>query len=145
MAQDIERAIELEPNHPDRKLDLAGVHLQGLIYACPELYDAQFALEAARQNFELEPNSEAVRRLLGIALYRNGEYAEAIEHQQAAMAAYAGEATDPFYLAMQHWKLGQRREARDYYDRAVAWMETTGSKSPELERLKKEASELMGL
>ena len=32
---------------------------------------------------------------------------------------------DWFFLAMAHWQLGHKEEARRWYDQGVAWMEKT--------------------
>ena len=52
---------------------------------------------------------------------------------------------DPFFLAMADWQLGNRDEARQWYDRAVTWMEKEPSRSSELmKRLQGEAAQLLG-
>jgi hypothetical protein len=44
---------------------------------------------------------------------------------------------------MAHWQLGDRDEARKWYDRAVAWMEKHQPKNEELRRFRTEAEELL--
>ena len=78
-------------------------------------------------------------------MYRNGYFEEAIEHLEKAMAAFAGEAFDLFFLAMDHWQLGRKQEARSYYDRAVAWMDEHSPRNPVLIPVREEASRLLGI
>ena len=87
---------------------------------------------------------EAAQRTLGVLLYRAERYEEAIEHQRRASATYAGEAFDLFFLAMQHWQIGRREEARDYRARAVAWMDEHNPEHPLLQHFRQEADELIG-
>ena len=84
------------------------------------------------------------QRALGVALYRAGRHDEAIKYQLRASATYAGQAFDLFFLAMQHWQLGHQDMARDYYRRAVDWMDAYNPENPILIRLRKEASDLIG-
>ena len=44
---------------------------------------------------------------------------------------------------MAYWQLGQRNEARTWYDKAVAWMGKNQPTDPELVRFCAEAAELL--
>jgi hypothetical protein len=46
---------------------------------------------------------------------------------------------------MARWRLGQRDEARAWYDKAVAWMEKNQPKDEGLRRFRAEAATLLGL
>ena len=48
-----------------------------------------------------------------------------------------------FFLAMAHWQLGEKEEARKCYDGAVAWMEKNSPKDKR-EEVRAEAAELIG-
>ena len=61
------------------------------------------------------------------------------------MSATSCRTSDWFFLAMAHWKLGNKDEARAWYDRAVQWMDKNQPKNEELGRFQAEASELLGL
>ena len=50
-----------------------------------------------------------------------------------------------FPLAMSLWHLGEKTEARRFYDRSVTWMEERRPNDPELVRLRQEAAELLGI
>jgi len=44
---------------------------------------------------------------------------------------------------MAHWQLGEKDKAREWYDKAVTWMETNAKDNSELIPFRKEAEELM--
>jgi hypothetical protein len=48
-------------------------------------------------------------------------------------------------LAMAHWQLGQRDEARKSYEIAVNWMDANAPTDKSLIRLRAEAAELLGV
>jgi len=50
-----------------------------------------------------------------------------------------------FFRAMTAWQLGRRVEAREYYDRGVAWAREYKPRSMKLMLLRNEASQLLGL
>ena len=54
---------------------------------------------------------------------------------------HGGDSEDWIFLAMAHWKLGQKTEARRYYDRAVQRMPIQAS----LQRFRAEAAALLGI
>ena len=45
---------------------------------------------------------------------------------------------------MSHWQLGKKDEARQWYDKAVEWMEKNKPDDEELKRFRAEAEELLG-
>ena len=48
-----------------------------------------------------------------------------------------------FFLAMAHWQLGERDEARKWYERAVPWMDKKKPNDEELRRFRVEAANLL--
>ena len=50
-----------------------------------------------------------------------------------------GDVFDWFFLAMAHWQLGHKEEARRWYDRAVQWTEKNKREDEELGRFQAEA------
>ena len=48
-----------------------------------------------------------------------------------------------FFLAMAHWQLGNKDEARKWYDQAVGWMEKNKPHDEELRRFRAEAEALL--
>ena len=56
-----------------------------------------------------------------------------------------GNAFQWFFLAMAHWRLGEKDRARQWYDRAVAWMDRHAPNDGNLRSFRAEAAELLGL
>ena len=82
---------------------------------------------------------------LGTALYRAGDWKAAIETLERADQLQGGKrlSGNAFFLAMAHWQLGNKDEARKWYDRAVEWMDKNQPKNEELRRFRAEAAELL--
>jgi hypothetical protein len=56
-----------------------------------------------------------------------------------------GDSHDWFFLAMIHAKNGEQREARRWYDRAVAWFHERSPGEEELYRFQVEAAKALGM
>jgi uncharacterized protein HemY len=83
-------------------------------------------------------------RTLGAARYRAGNWKEAIAALERSMELRnGGDSSDWFFLAMAHWRLGEKEKARQWYDQAVQWMEKNQPKNEELGRFRKEAEGLL--
>ena len=54
-----------------------------------------------------------------------------------------GNSFDFFFLAMAHWQLGEKEQARQWNDKAVAWMDKNTPKDEELLRFRAEAEALL--
>jgi tetratricopeptide (TPR) repeat protein len=112
-----------------------------------KLRDPVRAVQLARRVVALAPAAATYWNTLGVALYRAGDWRGAIE------SLTKSEAIEPdrqlgfnaFFLAMAHWRLGERDEARQWYDRAVQWTEKKRPKDEELRRFRDEAAGLLGL
>jgi hypothetical protein len=58
----------------------------------------------------------------------------------------AGDSNEWFLLAMAHWRLGNKGEARRWYDKAVAWMEDRSHYIEEdMYRFRAEAGQVLGV
>jgi tetratricopeptide (TPR) repeat protein len=86
--------------------------------------DPERAVALSRRAVALASGVRDYVNTLGVALYRTGEYAEAISVLDGSRAAGKGEldAFDLFFLAMAHHQLGHRQEGRSDYDQAVRWV-----------------------
>jgi tetratricopeptide (TPR) repeat protein len=86
---------------------------------------------------------------LGVALYRAGRYAEAIETLERSLAAGKGQsdAFDLYFLAMARFKRGQIASARADFDSAVRWRRVRSNlpspKVAELDAFESEAQALL--
>ena len=53
--------------------------------------------------------------------------------------------SNPFLLAMAHWQLGDKDEARQWFDKGAQWMDAHNANSETMVRFRKEAAELLGV
>jgi eukaryotic-like serine/threonine-protein kinase len=113
----------------------------------PRLRDPARAVELARKAVELAPQDGRFWITLGAAHYRAGDWKAAIEALTRSMELAPGrnESFNTFFLAMAHWQLGDKPQARSWYDKAVPWMEKNQPKDDELIRFRAEAAALLGV
>jgi serine/threonine protein kinase/Flp pilus assembly protein TadD len=143
------RVLEFKPQTADGR-NLLAYHLA----ARPDLRfsDPKRALELAKQAVEQAPDTGYIWNTLGLAHYRNGNWHEAILVLYKSMQlGSGGDSFDRFLLAMAHWQLGNKEEARTWFSRAVQFMEKNEQHSmsdflmEDLQRFRTEASELLGI
>jgi len=113
--------------------------------------DPKRALELAKQAVEQAPDSGYIWNTLGLAHYRNGNWREAtLVLQKSMQIGNGGDSFDRFLLAMAHWQLGNKEEARTWFSLAVQFMEKNEQHSmadelmEDLPRFRTEAAELLG-
>ena len=140
------KVIELQPDYGPALCNLAW-----LLATCADskLRDPRQALELAKKGLEKEPQSACFWQILGWAHYRSGDWKASIEALEKSMASQKrpkeGDSYQWFFLAMAHWQLRNNQEARNWYDRAVEWMNKNQPKNQELRRFRAEAAELLGV
>ena len=98
----------------------------------------------AQKAVALEPNAWMFLNTLGVATFRAGDWKTATEVLQQSITFTGGEAHDLFFLAMTYWHRGSKKEARVFYDQAVAWTNKHKPDDPELRRFGAEAAALLG-
>jgi WD40 repeat protein/serine/threonine protein kinase len=102
------------------------------------------AVELARKALEFAPKRGTFWNTLGVAHYRAGDWKAAIEALTRSMELRkGGDAIDWFFLAMAHWQLGDKPQARTWYNKAVPWMEKNQPENEELLRFRAEATTLL--
>jgi tetratricopeptide (TPR) repeat protein/serine/threonine protein kinase len=112
--------------------------------ADPKFRNATEAVEVARKAIELAPRSGVIWNTLGVAHYRAGDWQASLSAlKKSRELRKGGDARDWFFLAMAHWQLGHKTEARTWYDKAIAWMEKKQPNDEELRRFQTEAEQLM--
>jgi tetratricopeptide (TPR) repeat protein/serine/threonine protein kinase len=127
---------------------LAHNSLAWLLATCPDakFRDPPLAVQLAKKAIELQPKDGGSWNTLGVAHYRARDWKASIAALEKSMELRkGGDAFDWFFLAMAHWQLGHKDEARQWYDRAVEWMEKNPPKNEELKRFRTEAAELLGV
>ncbi len=143
------QAIELGPNDAVRAgvaSGLNGVAWVLATHAEPARRDPVRAVRLANEAIGLNPQEGSFRNTLGAALYRAGRWNDAIAAFDKSMEmCKGGDSSDWFFVAMARWRLGEKDKAREWYDRAVHWMDKNQPKNGELRRFRAEAAELLGL
>jgi tetratricopeptide (TPR) repeat protein len=115
---------------------------------CPatQFRDPARAVELAKQALQFSPQSGRYWSILGVAQYCASQPQAAIASLKKSMELMSGGNSHHwFVLSMAHWQLGNKVEARKWYDQAVIWMEKNRPKNEELRRYRAEASEMLEL
>ncbi len=105
------------------------------------------AVELARKAVAVTPDDAGNRTTLGIAEFRAGHWAEAAAtlEKASALSKNGGDAYGWFFLAMADWQLGRRGQAREWYAKAVEWTNKYKPTDDDLNQLRAEAAELLGV
>jgi tetratricopeptide (TPR) repeat protein len=112
----------------------------------PKVRDPARAVVLARESVELAPGHPVNLTTLGLANYRAADWQAARRALEKALAVRkGGDSRAGFYLAMTHWRLGQKAEARRQFDQAVRWLEKTATPDVDLPGLREEAEGLLGV
>src|SRR5579883_700568 len=132
--QALRAAAEIDAKNAIVQNNLAWILLTGP----KEVRDAKQALQHARAAVKLK-EGQIQLNTLGVAYYRNGQYAEAIPILEKSLAVGQAQSDgfDLFFLAMCHAKLGDAAKAKNCFDRAVKWTEAQKDLPPQwIEELK---------
>jgi tetratricopeptide (TPR) repeat protein len=112
----------------------------------PECRAPGLAVELAQQAVELAPQQNGYWATLGAAHYRAGHWKEAVKVLEESMARRKGtDGPEGFFLAMAHWQLGNKTEARQWYKRTAQGMEKNQAGDNELRFFRDEAAQLLGI
>jgi tetratricopeptide (TPR) repeat protein len=106
------------------------------------------ALLLAEKAIEFDPKPSRALSNLGFARYRLGHWPASIEvlRKSCQLAPDGnGDAFQWFLLAMAHWQIDQKDEARSWFDKANEWMQFNQSDDDHLRRVHAEAAELLGI
>jgi serine/threonine protein kinase/WD40 repeat protein/tetratricopeptide (TPR) repeat protein len=87
--------------------------------------DPHTTVRVAALAVSIAPGKRSSLNTLGVALYRAGKYAQAVDTLEKSLEAGKGQfdAFDLFFLAMAHHRLNQFERARTCLDRARTWSE----------------------
>jgi serine/threonine protein kinase len=143
--EDLETAVALSAKEGSKSEQAASLNnLAWLLATTSErtLRDPDRAVELAAKAVEIRPTSSVFWNTLGVAYYRDGEFEMAIdslEKSDELESRYFG--YNGIFIAMAHHRLGNEDEARDFYERSIAWRKEHGS-DEELDGFYREAEEL---
>jgi serine/threonine protein kinase/Tfp pilus assembly protein PilF len=109
--------------------------------------DPPRAVQLAEEVVQHAPRFGDKWTTLGAAHYRTGAWQKAIAALEKSEALAPGRftAVNGLFLAMAQGQLGDKGQARKWYDRDVAWMDKNQPKNEELRRFRAEATELLEL
>jgi serine/threonine protein kinase/Flp pilus assembly protein TadD len=136
---------KLGANHPDTISTMTDLAWCLATASNGQLRRPERAVQLARTVASLAPNDGRSWRTLGAAEYRAGMFNDAVVALRKSTDLHkgGGDASDWFFLAMAHWRLGDKVEARKLFDKAVDWMDKNNPKDEELKRFRAEAEGLM--
>ncbi|MHC5024272.1 MAG: protein kinase domain-containing protein [Planctomycetota bacterium] len=146
--QDRIKAVELASHTGliDTGLESARLHAKYLARVCPELHDPEFTLSHAAYSASGFPLGWQNQQAFGMALYRNGQLPEARATLRRSLDLQHRPSPDTlFFLAMVHWKLGDRAEARAAFDQGQSRLDATWPKHLGILFTRREAADTLGL
>jgi tetratricopeptide (TPR) repeat protein len=112
----------------------------------PGVREEDTALVLALKAVEVAPNDANFRNTLGVCHYRLRNWNAAIAALEKAMElSGGGDGGDWLFLAMAHWQLGHKEEARRWYAKAVEWLDEGSRQAQDFRRFQPEAAELLGI
>jgi tetratricopeptide (TPR) repeat protein/tRNA A-37 threonylcarbamoyl transferase component Bud32 len=136
-----ERAVALDPTNT-RPLNTMAWNLA--TFPDPKQRDLPRAIEVAKKTVLAEPRNANYWNTLGVACYRAGQYAEALQaFDKSMMLRDGGDGFDWFFVAMAHWKLHNARQAIDYLHKAQVWKKSEQVAAKELLGVDEEAQRLI--
>ena len=110
----------------------------------PALWNPRRAVELARHATRLAPNESNYWNTLGVACCRLEQWQDGLDALERSIELReGGNSQDWFFVAICHFHLGDDDQARDWYDRAVAWMELNQPQNEELLRFRAEAEAIL--
>jgi tetratricopeptide (TPR) repeat protein len=114
-----------------------------------QTHDPRRAVALAERGVKLAPEEGGYWRTLGVAHYRAGDWQAAVTALDKAISLDKGEddwlCLNWTFLAMAHWQMGDKDEARKYYDQATKWIEKRNTGDIVLRHFQDEAAELLGI
>jgi tetratricopeptide (TPR) repeat protein len=111
----------------------------------PQFHDPAEAIALAKRALQREPKAGYLWNTLGVAHYRAADFPAALEALQKSLDLQPDNSGNYFFLAMAHWQLGRKAEARQWYEKGVAHMEGKRQSYEELRGDRVEAAFLLGV
>ena len=115
----------------------------------PQFRDEARAVALFKRALQVVPTTGVYWVASGVALYRTGDWERAIEALTKSLElrnlAPAQVAESQLFLAMAHWRKGEKDRARTWYDKTVTWMKTSQPRDRQLREFRAEAAALLGV
>jgi serine/threonine protein kinase/tetratricopeptide (TPR) repeat protein len=136
---------QLGPAHPETQSIMNEQAWKLVTVPDSSLRNADRAVELAEEAVTHGALNANYWNTLGVARYRSGDFEGAIAALEKFRELRTSDAewTNPFFLAMAHWQLGNKDEAREWYDKGAEWMDEKNAKSEAMLRFRAEAAELL--
>ncbi|MBL8814300.1 MAG: protein kinase [Planctomycetaceae bacterium] len=109
--------------------------------------EATCAVRLASRALELSPMNADLQNTLGVALFREGSFRDAIEPltKSMSLAPASHQIDNSLFVAMCYWQLGDRITARKWMSDAITAYDNQPSHSEELQQFRREAEALVTL
>jgi hypothetical protein len=104
---------------------------------------AALAVRAAQRAADAAPHEAMFVNTLSVAQYRAGNWAGVVK--SAELTPDKSNHYNGFFVAMAHWKLGNKDGAHQWYEKAAEWMEKYQPQNGDLVRFRAEAEEQLGI
>jgi tetratricopeptide (TPR) repeat protein len=144
-----EKAVPLDPSDPRSQNLLALV-----LVDTPEeeFHDPVRAVKLAQKSVAADPSKGNAWNTLGVAYFRIGKWESSIHAVKNSLQS-SDRWPSHFFLAMAHFRMGDKAAAQGWYDQAGRWLDGNDpdrmALSPEsvedLTRLRREAELLLGI
>jgi hypothetical protein len=118
---------------------------------CPDatLRDPQRAVKLAIRAVDGAPESPYYLNTLGTARFRAEDWNGAIADLEKSIDLFQPDdprnAYNGFVLAMAYWKIEEKDRAREWFDKAVIWMDKGQKENAQMQRFQAEAATLLGI
>jgi serine/threonine protein kinase len=141
----LRRSLGLDPNNPGTANSLSWLLATT---TDPGVRNPEEAVKWAECTVEMTKNTTfeaAALNTLGVALYHAGQWKGAVQalKRSIELGSFGQPAVNCLFLAMAHWKLGDKKQAHAWYRKAVEWMDKQPSKDPQLASFRAEAKTLL--
>ena len=103
-------------------------------------FDPKAGLTLARKAVELDSKNWMFWNTLGVAAFRDRDWATAHKALRKSIELAGGKAHDWFFLAMTQWNQGNRHDARQSFDEALAALKQEPTEDPDVIRSHAEAA-----
>ena len=117
-----------------------------IINADPARRAPETAVKLASKAVRIMPRNSGKHSTLGMAQYHAGQWQEAIDSLIKSEELGSGQdhGFNGFVLALAYWQVGNKEEARKWYDEALPWTRQNRPNDDKLRRYQEEAGQLLG-